>query len=285
MLKIIAQAWNQISKSKMGVIGLIIILIFMIIAVAAPLISPYDPKASFLSPRFSPPSSKHLLGTDNNGRDVLSQLIYGTRISLIVGIFAATLGTLLGTIIGLVSGYYGGVLDDFLMRLTDIFLTLPFIPLAMIFALYFGPSIWTIIMLFGFLTWPPTARQIRSQILSLKEALFVEAARAIGASNSRIIFVHLLPQVSGLIIANVISRVVSAVLAEAGLALVGASDPTNISWGMMMYFAVKSAALYYGAWWTIVPPGLCLALLACGFSFLGHGLTLIINPRLRRHQY
>lgn len=167
------------------------------------------------------------------------------------------------------------------MRLTDIFLTLPFIPLAMIFALYFGPSIWTVILLFGFLTWPPTARQIRAQVLSLKEAPFIEAARAIGADNRRIIFAHLLPNVVGLMLASVVARVVSAILAEAGLALIGASDPTNISWGIMMFFAIKTSALYHGAWWTIVPPGLLLTLLACGFSFLGHGLTLIINPRLK----
>lgn len=281
MLKGLANAWKQFSRSKLGVVGLVITIVFAFLAVAAPFISPYDPRSSFLAATFSPPSSKHLLGTDDVGRDVFSQIIYGSRISLIVGLLAAAVGTLLGTIIGLFSGYFGGVLDDILMRLTDIFLIIPFIPLAIMFALYLGPSIWIVVLLFGFFGWPPTAKQIRSQILSLKEAPFVEAARAIGASNLRIIFIHLLPNVMGVIIANVITRTVFAILAEAGLAFLGASDPRNISWGMMIFYALRSGAFLRGAWWTYIPAGFCIALLACGFAFFGHGITLALNPRLR----
>lgn len=265
----------------MGVIGLIITLAFIFIALAAPLISPYDPRKSFLAPMFSPPSPEHPLGTDDVGRDVLSQIIYGTRISLFVGILAAVIGTLLGTVVGLVSGYFGGFWDDVLMTVTDIFLIIPFIPLAVLFALYFGPSLWLIILLFGFFGWAPTARQIRAQILSLKETPFVEAARALGASDKRIIFFHLLPNVSGVIIANIVSRTAFAIIAEAGLAFIGASDPRNVSWGMMIFYALRSGAVILGAWWTFIPPGICIALLACGFSFMGHGITLLLNPRLR----
>ncbi|MEM1562758.1 MAG: ABC transporter permease, partial [Candidatus Bathyarchaeia archaeon] len=254
---------------------------FVFMAVAAPILSPYDPQASFIAPMFTPPNSKHLLGTDDVGRDVLSQIIYGSRISIMVGLLAAAVGTLLGTIIGLVSGYFGGIVDDILMRITDIFLIIPFIPLAIMFALYVGPNIWNVVLIFGFLGWPPAARQIRSLTLSLKEAQFIEAARAIGAGNLRIVFRHILPNTTGVIIANVVSRTVFAILAEAGLAFLGASDPRNISWGMMIFYAMRSGAILYGAWWTYIPAGFCVALLACGFAFLGHGITLVLNPRLR----
>ncbi|MEM1674179.1 MAG: ABC transporter permease [Candidatus Bathyarchaeia archaeon] len=281
MLRSISSSWKQFSKSKLGIVGLVIILIFVFMAVAAPILSPYDPQASFIAPMFTPPNSKHLLGTDDVGRDVLSQIIYGSRISIMVGLLAAAVGTLLGTIIGLVSGYFGGIVDDILMRITDIFLIIPFIPLAIMFALYVGPNIWNVVLIFGFLGWPPAARQIRSLTLSLKETQFIEAARAIGAGNLRIVFRHILPNTTGVIIANVVSRTVFAILAEAGLAFLGASDPRNISWGMMIFYAMRSGAILYGAWWTYIPAGFCVALLACGFAFLGHGITLVLNPRLR----
>ncbi|MEM2424751.1 MAG: ABC transporter permease [Candidatus Bathyarchaeia archaeon] len=279
--KDIVSAWRQFSRSKLGVTGLIIILIFIFVAVAAPIISPYDPQVLFLAPRFSAPSFKYLLGTDDVGRDVFSQIIYGSRISLTVGLLAAVVGTSLGTTIGLVSGYYGGILDDIFMRITDIFLVIPFIPLAILLALCVGPNIWNVILLLGFFGWPPAARQVRSLALSLKELPFIEAARAIGAGDRRIIFRHILPNVTGIIIANVVSRTVFAILMEAGLAFLGASDPRNISWGMMIFHAMRSGAVFYGAWWTYIPAGLCIAILACGFAFLGHGITLILNPRLR----
>ncbi|MEM1565633.1 MAG: ABC transporter permease [Candidatus Bathyarchaeia archaeon] len=281
MLRNFIRTWKQFSRCKLGVVGLIIILIFVVMAVAAPVIAPYDPQASFLAPMFTPPNSKHLLGTDDVGRDVFSQIIYGSRISIMVGLLAAAIGTALGTVVGLISGYFGGIVDDILMRITDIFLIIPFIPLAIMFALYVGPSIWNVVLIFGFLGWPPTARQIRSLTLSLKETPFIEAARAIGAGNGRIIFKHILPNTTGVIVANVVSRTVFAILAEAGLAFLGASDPRNISWGMMIFFAMRSGAVLYGAWWTYIPAGFCVALLACGFAFLGHGITLLLNPRLR----
>lgn len=276
------RTWKQFIRIKMAVIGLIITIIFLFTALFAPFITPYDPAASFSGPPFSPPSSKHLLGTDDVGRDILSLIIYGSRVSLIVGLLSAAFGTLLGTIIGLIAGYYGGAVDDILMRLTDIFLTMPFIQIALLFALYFGPSVWNIIIVFSFFGWPPAARQVRSQILYLKEATFIEAARAIGASDARILFVHLLTNVFGVVIANIITRTVFAILAEAGLAFIGASDPRVISWGTILYYAQRSGSIIYGAWWTIIPPGFCIALLACGFTFLSHGITILLNPKLRR---
>lgn len=268
--------------SKLGVIGLAIILVFIIMALAAPLITPYDPATTYLTRPFQPPSSNHLLGTDEAGRDVFAQIIYGSRVSLLVGFAAAIVGTLLGTTIGLVSGYFGGLVDTILMRVTDIFLIIPMIPLAILLALYLGPSLFNIVILLGFLGWPGIARQIRAQILSLKEAPFIEAARAIGAGNRRIMFTHLMPNVAGLMMANMIGGTVGAILSEAGLSFLGVTDPRNISWGRVISRSLGSGAIIYGAWWTLLPPGLCLAFLACGFSFFSHGLTLILNPQLRR---
>jgi peptide/nickel transport system permease protein len=284
MLKKVVGIWRQFSRSKIAVIGLGIIVAFIFMAVAAPFIAPYDPKRTFVAPPLSPPDSKHLLGTDDVGRDILSLVIYGSRVSILVGILASAIGTLLGTIIGLFSGYFGGILDEFLMRVTDIFLIIPFIPLAIMAAYIFGPNIWNVVLIFGFLGWPGAARQIRSQILSLKEAPFIEAARALGAGNIHIIFRHLLPNVIGLVIANVIGRTSFAIMAEAGLAFLGASDPTVISWGMMIAFAQGSGAVLRGAWWTLVPPGFCITLLSCGFAFLSYGINLVLNPKLRNRQ-
>ncbi|MEM1542367.1 MAG: ABC transporter permease [Candidatus Bathyarchaeia archaeon] len=283
MIKKMSNFWKQFSKSKIAVLGLAIVIAFIFMAIAAPFITPYDPKRTFIAPPLSPPNSKHWLGTDDVGRDILSLIIYGSRVSLLVGLLASAVGTLLGTIIGLFSGYFGGILDELLMRITDIFLIVPFLPLAIMIMYIFGPSIWNVVLLFGFLGWPTAARQIRSQILSLKEAPFIEAARAIGAGDMHIIFKHLFPCIIGVVIANVIGRTSFAIMAEAGLAFLGASDPTVISWGLMMAYAQSSGAVLLGAWWTIVPPGFCITLLSCGFSFLGYGINLVLNPRLRRH--
>jgi|YelNatPaOPRAMG01_1025707.scaffolds.fasta_scaffold11134_5 ABC-type dipeptide/oligopeptide/nickel transport system permease subunit len=272
---------KQFGKSKLGVAGLVIIFAFAFMAIAAPILTPYDPNKTFLTRPFQPPSLEHPLGTDDAGRDVLSQIIYGSRVSLLIGISAAIVGTLLGTTIGLFSGYFGGVVDTVLMRITDVFMIIPMVPLAILLALYIGPSLFNIVILLGFLGWPGIARQIRSQVLSLREAQFIEAIRALGAGNVRIMFVHILPNVVGLMIANMIGGAVGAIMAESGLAFLGVTDPRNISWGRIISRSLGSGAVIKGAWWTLLPPGICIALLACGFSFFSHGLMLLLTPRLR----
>jgi len=272
---------KQFGRSKLGVAGLVIIFAFAFMAIAAPILTPYDPNKTFLTRPFQPPSLEHPLGTDDAGRDVLSQIIYGSRVSLLIGISAAIVGTLLGTTIGLFSGYFGGVVDTVLMRITDVFMIIPMVPLAILLALYIGPSLFNIVILLGFLGWPGIARQIRSQVLSLREAQFIEAIRALGAGNVRIMFVHILPNVVGLMIANMIGGAVGAIMAESGLAFLGVTDPRNISWGRIISRSLGSGAVIKGAWWTLLPPGICIALLACGFSFFSHGLMLLLTPRLR----
>jgi len=278
----VISGFKLLTLSRLGFIGLLIILAFVFMALAAPILTPYDPSEAWVAPRFQPPSWEHPLGTDDAGRDVFAQIVYGARVSLLVGITAAALSTLLGALIGLTSGYFGSIVDVLLMRLTDVFLILPMIPLAILLAMYFGPSLFNIVILLGFLGWPGAARQIRAQVLSLKEASYVEAARALGASNKRIMFVHLLPNVTGVIIANLIGGSVGAILSEAGLAFLGVIDPRTISWGRIISRSLNGHAIIFGAWWTLIMPGLCITLLACGFSFFSHGLTLILNPQLRR---
>ncbi|MBS7641418.1 MAG: ABC transporter permease [Candidatus Bathyarchaeia archaeon] len=283
-LKKFVKYFRIFSASKVGIAGLIIIIVFLILALGASIIAPYDPKATYVSRPFTPPGFKHLLGTDEAGRDVLSQIIYGSQVALIVGFSAAAVSTAIGTLIGLISGYYGGAIDTVLMRITDIFLIIPMLPLAILLALFFGPSLLNIIVLIGFLGWPGLARQIRAQVLSLKELPFVEALHALGASSRRIIFFHLLPNISGLIFASMIGGSVGAILAESGLAFLGLSDPRIISWGRIVARAIGSGALVRGAWWPLVFPGLCIALLACGFSFFSHGLMLLVSPFLRERR-
>ncbi|MEM2523127.1 MAG: ABC transporter permease [Candidatus Bathyarchaeia archaeon] len=268
--------------SKLGFAGLIIVIAFAIMAIGAPYIAPYDPTETFLTKPFQPPSPQHWLGTDDAGRDVLSQLIHGSRVAFIVGISAAVIVTILGTIIGTVSGYFGGVVDTVLMRITDVFLIIPMLPFAILLALYVGPSLLNIVILIGFLGWPGLARGIRAQVLAIKEAPFIEAARATGASSKRIMFIHILPNLIGIIMASMVGSSIGAIMAEAGLAFLGVTDPRIISWGRIIQRSLGSGAIIYGAWWTLVPPGIFLATLASGFSFFSHGLTLFLSPQLRR---
>lgn len=284
IIKKIVGGWRIFISSKMGLAGLIMIVAFLVMALGAPIITPYEPTATYVGRPFEPPSLKHPLGTDEAGRDVFSQIIYGSRVSLLVGFSAAFVSTMIGVLIGLISGYFGGVVDTILMRITDIFLIIPMIPLAILLALFIGPSLLNIVILIGFLGWPGLARQIRAQVLSLKERPFIEALRALGASDKRIIFYHLLPNISGLMFASMIGGSVMAILAESGLAFLGVSDPRVMSWGRIVSRALGSGAIIRRAWWVIIPPGLCIALLACGFSFLSHGLMLLVSPFLRERQ-
>jgi peptide/nickel transport system permease protein len=262
-------------------VGFGIIIIFTALAIAAPIISPYSPYA-FPAPGrpYTPPGSKFLLGTDYVGEDVLSEIIYGGRISMLVGIIVAILSTGFGTIIGVLAGYYGKVVDEGLMRATDIVLILPPLPLMIILAAYLGPSLQTVILVLTVTTWPLVARVVRSQTLSLKERPFTDSERVAGASDFRIITKLLIPNLATIIAANAVLMVTTAIVGEASLDFIGLGDITVVSWGTMLYWA-QSYALFNGAWWWVLTPGLCIVLVGLGFVLISVSIENVFNPKLR----
>ncbi len=277
-LKIMKLLW----ASKMGMVGVFILAIFLGIAVVSPFVIRFDP-SSFSLNRFAKPSfPDHILGTDEVGRDVFSELMYGARVSLLVGVLASAISVLVGGMIGVLAGYYSGYRDEALMRFTDIFLVIPQLPFMLLIASLAGPSLTNIILVIGLLSWPSTARIVRSQVMTIKERTFVERARAIGASEGHIVRKHVLPNVIPLMFANTILIIAIAILTESTLAFLGLGDPLVISWGSMLHYSFTSLAMSNGAWWYFVPPGLCIALVVLGFTFLGYAMDEILNPKLRK---
>ncbi|MCK4261700.1 ABC transporter permease [bacterium] len=279
--------WNLFRKDKLGLLGLSILLFFILMALFAPLMprinSIYKPMTGF-DPEVSgsfPPSKTHFLGTDYLGRDILSQLMKGAQIALAVGLTAAFTSVLIGTVIGLVSGYFGRLTDTILMRITDIMLTLPGLPLIIVIASAIGKqSVWIIVIIIAILGWPSTARVIRAQVLSLRERPFIEAAKVAGASSPRIIFRHITPNILPLSFLYMTFGVTGAILAEAGLSFIGLGDPSVVSWGMMLQWCFTTGHTFRAPYW-VLPPGLCLSLLTFAFYLIGRALDGIINPRLR----
>ena len=230
---------------------------------------------------YEPPSGiKYWLGTDAQGRDILSQVIWGSQIALLVGFAAAAFSIGIGSIVGLVSGYYGGWVDAILMRFTDVILVLPSLPLLIIMAALLEPSIWNIVFIIGITGWGGPARMIRSQVLSLKERPFIDSARVTGASKMRVMFKHIAPNVLPLGLLYMTFYVGGAILSEASLAFIGLGDPRTMSWGMMLNFVQHSNAL--ANWWWLIPPGLCITLVCMAFFLVGRAFDEIVNPRLRR---
>ncbi len=279
--------WREFLYHPMGLLGLVIIGSIVIMAVFAPVIAPYyweNPSDApiLLDQLHQPPSPEHLLGTNQNGADIFSRVIYGSQISLLIGFAAAMIAVFLGTTVGLLSGYYGGILDVILMRITDVFLCLPTLPLMLIFLLLFGQGLQNVIIVIAILGWTGTARMVRSEALSLRERPLTEAAHALGASDGYILIHHILPNTLPLILANMILGVVTAILSEAGIAFLGFVDiHGQPSWGIILHWAWKNAALLANKWWWFMPPGLLIMLTTLGFVFISHTADKVVNPRLR----
>ncbi len=224
---------------------------------------------------------KHLLGTNDVGQDIFSELVYGARISLFVGFAAAISTVLLGTIIGLISGYYGGVIDEVLTSFTDVMLLIPVLPFMILLASMLGQGYINIIIVISIFAWPGVARLVKAQVMTLRERGYVEAARAIGVSNWGIMLNHLLPQLLHLLTAFVVLRIGGAMIAEASLSFLGLGDPTQKSWGTMIYWANASGAISSGLWWWITAPGLMITISVLGFTQIGYAIEEYVNPRLR----
>lgn len=286
------KVWTQIYHSRNAMAGLIILLFFTGLAFAAPWIAPYgatqsvgDTTCSRLqvpATYLQPPCPAHPLGTNYFSNDIYSQVIWGTQISFIVGIASAIVATVVGTGIGLISGYVGGWIDEVLMRFNDVVLSIPWLVLMIVVAAKVGVVDLTgVVLVIGLTGWSVTARVIRTQVLSIKERMFVERAKMIGTSSSRILLRHVFPNAFPLIFANTILTIAISILSESVLAFLGLRPPDTVSWGRIIAEAIDNDAVLYNAWWLIIP-GLCIVFLVFGFYLFGYALDEILNPRLRR---
>jgi peptide/nickel transport system permease protein len=266
-----------------GRVGFGVVGLFVFLAVFGRVIAPHDPDASSLDV-LAHPSASHWLGTTEQGSDVFSQLLVGARVSIVVGFAAALISAVLGAAVGLLGGYFGGWTDRILDSFENWFLVIPQIPLMIVLARLLSPSLGVLIAVIGLTSWAGTGRIVRAQVLTLRERAFVERARAQGAGDGYIIRTHIMPNTLPLIFANTVLIVAVAILAEAALAFLGLGDPTRISWGTMLQNAFDSGAPSEGAWWYVVPPGLCITLLVLAVSMLGYLFEEYVNPRLREQE-
>lgn len=267
-------------ERKAAVVGLGIIVFFVVLAIVSPLLAPYATTVQ-TCPVFAHPSPRHWFGCDDGGIDLLSEVMYGGRVSLIIGFAATLVAMVIGGGVGIASGYFGGWIDILLMRITDYLLVIPDLAFAMVIAEVWSPSVLHVIFVIAILEWAVTARVIRAQVKSLKERVYVKRARSIGASRTRIIFRHILPQVGPLLIANTVLTIAVAIYLETALAFLGLEDPSTTTWGTVLEHAFERAAVSAGAWWAIVPDGVAITLLIMGCFLLGQAIEDALNPRLK----
>jgi len=266
-----------LKHNKAVIIGVFVLTAFLGAAIFADKLAPFDPQKTS-SETFQSPSRKFLFGTDDLGRDVFSGVLYGAQTSILIGISVALMSGLIGILVGSVAGYAGGVWDDFLMRLTELFLIPPQFFLALIIAALFGSSLFNLILILTVTNWTTMARLVRAEVLSLKERPFVEASRAMGASPSRILFHDILPNAFPLIITKIILMVGGVILLEAGLEFVGLGDANRISWGYMLH---NGQHFIRDGWWIIAFPSLALAALVLALNIVGGALNVAPNPKAR----
>lgn len=272
-------------QSRMAVAGLAIVVFYVLLALFSPYLVPYAPyeriyMADGTWASLRPPSFSHPLGTTKAAHDVLSQLLLGSRIAMFVGLLGAFMVAVIGTTVGLVAGYYGGLVDEVVMRLVDILYGLPFIPFVIVLVTVLGASVWNIILGISLLYWLSTARVVRSEVLSVRERPYVEAAKATGASDARIMAVHILPNVIPLSALYAAIAVGYSIVAQASIAFLGFGDPTVPSWGVMLQRAFVTQS-FGEAWWWVFPPGISITLVVTGSYLVGRGYEEVVNPQLQ----
>jgi peptide/nickel transport system permease protein len=279
----LARLVHGVRSDRIALGGLIVLVGFVVMAVAAPLISPASGLSAVDSvgnPAWARPSWEFPMGTDNLGRSVAAQFVWGSRVSLFVGFAATVLTVGIGSLVGITSGFFGGRADSILMRLTDWFFVIPFLPLAIVLATILDRSLWNIIFVIGVTTWPSTARLVRAQVLTVKQRLYVDRARALGASRVHIVGRHILPNVAPLILASVTLAVPISILTETTLAFLGLADPSQTSWGKTLEEAFGAGAISRNAWWYYLPAGLGIVAVVLAFTLFGRALEEILDPRL-----
>ncbi|HLR35022.1 MAG TPA: oligopeptide ABC transporter permease [Tissierellales bacterium] len=276
---------RQFKKKKVAVVGLVILVAMILISVFAPVIAKHGPNDIDVTKTNQPPTKEHKLGTDEFGRDYLARILHGGRVSMKVGLFAVILQVLIGSIIGGLAGYYGGWVDNILMRITEVFMSFPFLPLAITISAVVGTSVkpeqrmYIVMLIIGLLSWPGLARMIRGQILSLREQEFVQAAHALGIRDSRIIWKHLLPNTFGYIIVSATLGMASAILSEAGLSFLGLGvTPPVPTWGNLVQNA-RNMYILKNRPWLWIPPGVCIFLAVMSINLFGDGLRDAIDPK------
>lgn len=271
--------WKYFKRNRLAVGGLMVILGIFIIAGTAPFIAPYDPGKTDVSLKLKPPSLKHFLGTDQLGRDVFSRMLYGSRISLSVGFVAVGISIFIGIWVGAIAGYYGRWVDSLLMRFVDVMFCFPTFFLILTVVALLGPSIFNIMVVIGLTSWMGTARFVRAEFLSLRERDFVQAAKALGVNDRRIIFRHILPNALAPVFVTATLDVATAILVEAGLSFLGFGvQPPAPSWGNIL---TEGRTYIFDAWWLTVFPGFAILLTVLSFNLVGEGLRDSLDPRLR----
>ena len=271
--------WKRFKKNKLAVIGGILVFGLFAVAIFAPLLAPYDPNVINMEKVLQSPSGTHILGTDDLGRDVLSRMIYGTRISLSIGFIAVAIATIIGIILGSIAGYYGKLVDSLIMRMVDIMLSVPTFFLLLTVLAIIGPSIWIVMFVIGLTGWMSIARLIRAEFLTLKEREFVLAARSIGASDARIIFKHILPNALAPVYVSFILGVAGAILMESGLSFLGFGvQPPTPSWGNILTSGREYMEV---AWWLILFPGIAIFITCLSYYILGEGIRQALDPKLK----
>lgn len=276
---------KRLLRSKTGMLGLIIVVFVTLMAVFAPLLAPHDPAQTNVVDRLLPPfwaeggTTEFLLGTDNLGRDIMSRIIYGSRISLMIGISAVLLAGAIGMVLGLIAGYYGKVLDFIIMRTVDSLLAIPNILFMLIVLAVFGPSLLTLILVLGGTTWVVYARMVRSETLSIKERDYVRSAKAIGARDFRIITKYILPNVLSSFIVIATLNVATTIILEASLSFLGLGiQPPDVSWGLMLSDGRQYIAT---SWWVATFPGIAITITVLGVIFLGDWLRDVLDPKIK----
>ncbi|WP_329036266.1 ABC transporter permease [Streptomyces sp. NBC_01725] len=278
----VSRFWRQYRAHRAGLLGLAGLAVIALIALTSPLFIGGDVQSVTDAPgtALESPSGEFPLGTDQFGRSLLGLLIWGARISLIVGLLAAALSVAIGTFVGIIAGHFGGWFATVAMRVTDWFLVMPALVLAIVLATVMSRSIWTVILAIGVTSWPTTARLVRAQTIAVESRPYIERARALGGGHGHVMTRHVLPNVMPLVLAQTTLGISTAILTEATLAFLGLGDPSVVSWGGMLQDAREAGAVSSGHWWYLAPPGIAIALVALAFTLCGRAIEAVLNPKL-----